>query len=138
MRDPGRMTHRGTERGLARRRSPAQPAPLGGRRCTMRGTAAEAAAPPYPFATGGAKGVMGGPGPGGGWVMAGGFLKMLEPIARAAGRYHKSRPGGLVSDTTLRDGEQMPGVRLGPDAKVAIARALARAGVHSIDAGFPA
>jgi 2-isopropylmalate synthase len=42
------------------------------------------------------------------------------------------------SDTTLRDGEQMPGAALGPDDKVVIARALARAGVTSIDAGFPA
>src|SRR5262245_16757503 len=32
----------------------------------------------------------------------------------------------------------MPGIRLDPDQKVAIARALAAAGFHSIDAGFPA
>ena len=42
------------------------------------------------------------------------------------------------SDTTLRDGEQMPGASLQPTEKVAIARALAEAGVSSIDAGFPA
>jgi 2-isopropylmalate synthase len=44
----------------------------------------------------------------------------------------------IVSDTTLRDGEQMPGASLGPDDKLEIARALAEAGVKSIDAGFPA
>jgi 2-isopropylmalate synthase len=44
----------------------------------------------------------------------------------------------FLSDTTLRDGEQMAGVRLGPEQKVAIARALAAAGFDSIDAGSPA
>ncbi len=42
------------------------------------------------------------------------------------------------SDTTLRDGEQMPGASLTPEEKVEIAKALAKAGVHSLDAGFPA
>lgn len=42
------------------------------------------------------------------------------------------------SDTTLRDGEQMPGASLDPDAKVRIAKALAEARVAVIDAGFPA
>lgn len=42
------------------------------------------------------------------------------------------------SDTTLRDGEQMPGASLEPAQKVRIAQALAEAGVASIDAGFPA
>jgi|SRR5271165_708280 len=41
------------------------------------------------------------------------------------------------SDTTLRDGEQMPGASLNPAQKVRIALALAEAGVASIDAGFP-
>ncbi len=44
----------------------------------------------------------------------------------------------LFSDTTLRDGEQMPGATLEPADKVRIARALDELGVHSIDAGFPA
>jgi len=43
-----------------------------------------------------------------------------------------------LSDTTLRDGEQMPGAALDPDSKLAIARLLGEAGVSSIDAGFPA
>jgi 2-isopropylmalate synthase len=44
----------------------------------------------------------------------------------------------FLSDTTLRDGEQMAGVRLGADEKVEIARALVAAGFDSIDAGSPA
>ena len=44
----------------------------------------------------------------------------------------------FISDTTLRDGEQMPGAALCPEEKLEIARALAEAGVKSIDAGFPA
>lgn len=38
-------------------------------------------------------------------------------------------------DTTLRDGEQAPGVSLSPDQKVDIARKLDRAGVSTIEAG---
>ena len=38
-------------------------------------------------------------------------------------------------DTTLRDGEQAPGVSLAPDEKVAIAQRLDRAGVSVIEAG---
>jgi 2-isopropylmalate synthase len=50
------------------------------------------------------------------------------------------RRSGIVkfSDTTLRDGEQMPGATLEPDEKVRIAQALEELGVHSLDAGFPA
>ena len=52
---------------------------------------------------------------------------------------HHHRSGALLfSDTTLRDGEQMPGATLEPDDKVEIARALEAFGVHSLDAGFPA
>ncbi|HET7322784.1 MAG TPA: alpha-isopropylmalate synthase regulatory domain-containing protein [Halococcus sp.] len=38
-------------------------------------------------------------------------------------------------DTTLRDGEQAPGVSLSPDQKVEIARTLDHAGVSTIEAG---
>ena len=42
-----------------------------------------------------------------------------------------------VLDTTLRDGEQTPGVSLTIDEKVEIARALDALGVDVIEAGFP-
>jgi 2-isopropylmalate synthase len=42
-----------------------------------------------------------------------------------------------IFDTTLRDGEQSPGVALTPQRKVEIARALDRLGVDIIEAGFP-
>ena len=42
-----------------------------------------------------------------------------------------------IFDTTLRDGEQAPGIALDPDQKVAIAHQLCRLGVDIIEAGFP-
>ncbi|MCL6522769.1 MAG: 2-isopropylmalate synthase [Firmicutes bacterium] len=43
-----------------------------------------------------------------------------------------------IFDTTLRDGEQSPGVNLLPDEKLEIARQLERLDVDVIEAGFPA
>ena len=42
-----------------------------------------------------------------------------------------------IFDTTLRDGEQSPGVSLSINEKIQIARQLARLGVDIIEAGFP-
>lgn len=63
---------------------------------------------------------------------------MTDRIRHAIIRYHKRSGRVLFSDTTLRDGEQMPGATLEPHEKLQIARALQDAGVHSLDAGFPA
>lgn len=41
-----------------------------------------------------------------------------------------------IFDTTLRDGEQSPGVSLIPEEKLAIAQQLARMKVDVIEAGF--
>ena len=43
----------------------------------------------------------------------------------------------IVFDTTLRDGEQAPGINLNAKAKVEIAEQLARLGADVIEAGFP-
>lgn len=43
-----------------------------------------------------------------------------------------------VYDSTLRDGEQMPGVALNAEQKIAIAEMLDEIGVPQIEAGFPA
>ncbi len=44
----------------------------------------------------------------------------------------------IIFDTTLRDGEQAPGIALTPDEKVAIAHQLARLQVDVVEAGFAA
>src|SRR5881397_2901745 len=43
----------------------------------------------------------------------------------------------LIFDTTLRDGEQSPGISLNTAEKLEIAHQLARLGVDIIEAGFP-
>ena len=43
----------------------------------------------------------------------------------------------LIFDTTLRDGEQSPGISLNTGEKLEIAHQLARLGVDIIEAGFP-
>jgi len=43
----------------------------------------------------------------------------------------------IIFDTTLRDGEQSPGVSLNMEEKLRIGRALERLGVDVVEAGFP-
>ena len=64
--------------------------------------------------------------------------RVTRAVQQAIVNYHRQRGHVLISDTTLRDGEQMPGIRLGTAEKVRIAQALEAAGIHSIDAGFAA
>ena len=72
-------------------------------------------------------------------MMANLLLRSVTKLVKRAVIGHHKRSGVvLFSDTTLRDGEQMPGATLEPDEKLRIALALEDAGVHSLDAGFPA
>lgn len=64
--------------------------------------------------------------------------RITGTIKRAVIQHHRRSGAVLFSDTTLRDGEQMPGATLEPADKLEIALALEQAGVHSLDAGFPA
>lgn len=59
-------------------------------------------------------------------------------VKQAIINHHRKSGAVLFSDTTLRDGEQMPGATLEPGDKLRIALALEEAGVHSLDAGFAA
>jgi 2-isopropylmalate synthase len=42
-----------------------------------------------------------------------------------------------IFDTTLRDGEQTPGVSVTPEQKLQIAMKLDELGIDAIEAGFP-
>ncbi len=66
------------------------------------------------------------------------FSAINRKMKRMVLRYQKGRPLVRISDTTLRDGLQTPGVSLEPGQKAIVAQALADAGIHSIDCGFPA
>ena len=55
----------------------------------------------------------------------------------AAGRDVGDGERVLIFDTTLRDGEQSPGISLNRPEKLEIAHQLARLGVDIIEAGFP-
>ncbi len=64
--------------------------------------------------------------------------QIADRIRHAIISHHKRSGTVLFSDTTLRDGEQMPGATLEPFEKLQIAKALQETGIHSLDAGFPA
>jgi len=60
----------------------------------------------------------------------------MKPV----GKYGKERGMSrkiYVFDTTLRDGEQVPGAKLNKRQKIEIAQQLAKLGVDVIEAGFP-
>jgi 2-isopropylmalate synthase len=59
--------------------------------------------------------------------------------AAAGGAGERRDPANrvLIFDTTLRDGEQSPGISLNRQEKLEIAHQLARLGVDVIEAGFP-
>src|SRR5205807_1062504 len=52
-------------------------------------------------------------------------------------RKPKRKERRTIFDTTLRDGEQSPGISLDVAEKLEIAEQLARLGVDIIEAGFP-
>ena len=65
-------------------------------------------------------------------------MKDKFAVSEFNGKYSRDSPSGPISifDTTLRDGEQSPGIALNPDDKVKIAQALDYLGVDYIEAGF--
>src|ERR671926_115170 len=62
---------------------------------------------------------------------------MAKPIDPHSSTNGKQTDRVLIFDTTLRDGEQSPGISLNVGEKLEIAQQLARLGVDVIEAGFP-
>ena len=60
-----------------------------------------------------------------------------EPQEKPKRRNDMDHDRVLIFDTTLRDGEQSPGISLNTAEKLEIAQQLARLGVDIIEAGFP-
>jgi homocitrate synthase NifV len=48
------------------------------------------------------------------------------------------RPVKHIVDTTMRDGEQTPGIAMSKEQKLLIAQILDNAGIYQIEAGIPA
>jgi 2-isopropylmalate synthase len=62
---------------------------------------------------------------------------MMDASAGSTSRGRGESDRILIFDTTLRDGEQSPGISLNKTEKLEIAHQLARLGVDVIEAGFP-
>src|SRR6266481_6391417 len=62
---------------------------------------------------------------------------MTDASAGSTSRGRSESDRILIFDTTLRDGEQSPGISLNKQEKLEIAHQLARLGVDVIEAGFP-
>jgi 2-isopropylmalate synthase len=62
---------------------------------------------------------------------------MMDASAGSISRGRSESDRILIFDTTLRDGEQSPGISLNKTEKLEIAHQLARLGVDVIEAGFP-
>lgn len=62
-------------------------------------------------------------------------MTKIDPKESKKPRKHEDRV--FIFDTTLRDGEQSPGISLNAQEKLEIAHQLARLGVDIIEAGFP-
>ncbi len=61
----------------------------------------------------------------------------VSDYVRQAGREVRLPKGVRIFDTTLRDGDQTPGVSFTPDQKLLVARQLDKLGVDTIEAGTP-
>jgi len=67
------------------------------------------------------------------------YESLIVPPSRFVQDLHFPAPEQIrIYDTTLRDGEQTPGVAFTPEQKYELAVALSDIGVHMIDLGFPA
>ena len=60
-----------------------------------------------------------------------------QPTTYTSGLNFQDPENILIYDTTLRDGEQTPGVAFSPEQKFLIAKALSDIGVDILDMGFP-
>lgn len=67
----------------------------------------------------------------------GGKVSVLQEHAGFKQQYFMAENRIYIFDTTLRDGEQVPGCKLNTAQKVEIARHLEELGVDIIEAGFP-
>ena len=60
-----------------------------------------------------------------------------SPLDFTGGKNFPSPERIKIYDSTLRDGEQMPGVAFSPGQKYALAKAMSDIGVDIMDLGFP-